>query len=888
LERRNSSQEGSGWRELAGNSLTYARADASMELALVELNFTNDVATRKSTMKNYGWGQLLGSAVKGNATLRRTSCWLLAMGLVFAHASNAYAWYDRTALQSGTGSWIYGGAYAGSGQGNAFGRVASTLPPTPLNQYDDAYMNIRLPTSWHGGKGFPYYGEFYQWMQLHTNGFIVLKKTLAEKPAAEAWDTPIYGSDFVPKRITTGGGGPSVPAGIIAPWWSDWVPSSTTALIMAERNCWWYGTCTNSANDTQPYIVEWRGIYHYGGISAYSFGIRLYPVSGKIEFQYGNVIGADQWSGGNLSSAGYQRDSNTVGGEAWFNGVIRGSGWFNPNTQLTSNTVIQFTPPQFPTIYTRARDFMLSENRNGAYLNQGFRCSDYRGAPLVSNVPTDVNGVTRLSTSSTGCGVNGSWSYDNTRTQLGSKTDIFGNDIAPMFGTKHAVVAQNLRAATNVGGGPYTFITYDTLTPMPRTATSFRMDYTWNRGGSPLNATPGATNGIFGASCWPQYGQGNQADSRLVWYGKTFNYAKTLVIVPGMDPLNTSSPAAYLSAFYPVLRPLMDEGYMVAFGDFGSPSVSPRCMIDEVALWVDRASSYSGSKVSVAGISMGGVVTRNLIAMTEPWNYYYANVWDKIRAWFSIDSPHKGANIGGSETSATDSVFGMQTMLACRASGSDNYNLINSENAAAMLYHAWTTASCATWPEDDKAAMSTAWHDAYYAVIGQPSLAIPAYAIAQGDGAPNSPIYSRVGYGSLFWFDYVFPMSDARRGSYKFDWFPGSTYLSSFDVNKDDYIANLNLEWKPSFINVHSALNGSYVDSNNDGNYDQLSIGPWTAYAANDSNWPHCYLSDMNACVLRNWVRKEQGEPHNETCPGAPSVPSNVQAIACSTVLKGG
>ncbi|HEX6275476.1 MAG TPA: hypothetical protein VFZ53_20690, partial [Polyangiaceae bacterium] len=316
---------------------------------------------------------------------------------------------------------------------------------------------------------------------------------------------------------------------------------------------------------------------------------------------------------------------------------------------------------------------------------------------------------------------------------------------------------------------------------------------------------------------------------------------------------------------------------------------SPRCLVDELALWVDRASSYSGSKVSVAGISMGGVVTRNLIALGEAWNPYYANVNDKIRAWFSLDSPHKGANIGGSETSTTDSVFGMQSLVACEQEGGDNYNLILSENAAAMLYHSWTHASCGTWPEDDRAAMSTAWHDNYYATVGQPGPGIRSYAIAQGDGARSSPTYTRNGWGNLYWFDYVFPLSDARRGSYKFDWFPGSTYLSKADVNTDGTLGNLNLEWNPSFMNVHSALNGSYTDPNNDGNYDTLAVGPWTAYAANDSNWPHCYLSDYNACVLRNWVRSEQGDLATETCPGIPgSVPPAVQAIVCSALLNGG
>ncbi|HEX6271737.1 MAG TPA: hypothetical protein VFZ53_01795, partial [Polyangiaceae bacterium] len=493
--------------------------------------------------------------------MQKFASWLVAFGFFLTYAGNAHAFFDRTLLQSGTGTWIYGGAYAGSGQGNAFGRAASTPPPTALTYYDDGHMNVRFPTSWHGGKGFPFYGEFYQWMQVHTNGYIVLKKTLAEKPAAEAWDTPIYGSDFVPKRITRGGGA-GVPAGMIAPWWSDWDPSSTTALIMAERNCWWYGTCTNSANDAQPYIVEWRGIYHYGGNTAYGFGLRLYPVSGKIEFQYGNVAGGDQWSGGNLSTAGYQRDSNTVGDEVFFNGLIRGSGWFSSDTPLTSNTVIQYTPPQFPTIYTKTRDFMNGENRNGVYLNQGFRCSDSRGGVFAASTVTDVNGAARFSTTSSSCFFNGTWSYDNTRTQLGSRTDLFGYDIAKMPGTSHAIVAQNVRAAAGVGGGPYTFITYDTLTPMPRNAASFRMDYTWNRFGSGLNTAVGATNGVFGASCWPQFGQGTQMDSRLLWFGKSNNYAKTLLLVPGMDPLNKSSPAVYLAAFYPVLRPLLEEGYM--------------------------------------------------------------------------------------------------------------------------------------------------------------------------------------------------------------------------------------------------------------------------------------------------------------------------------------
>ena len=851
-------------------------------------------------MKNYDRGQLLGSAVKGNALLRRLSCWLMAMGLVLAHATNANAWFDRTALQSGTGGWIYGGAYAGSGQGNAFGRAGSTLPPTPLNQYDDAYMNIRFPTSWHGGKGFPYYGEFCQWMQVHTNGFIVLKKTLAEKPAAEAWDTPIYGSDFVPKRITRGGGGSGVPAGIIAPWWSDWDPSSTTALIMAERNCWWFGTCTNSANDAQPFIVEWRDIYHYGGNSRYSFGIRLYPVSGKIEFQYGNVVGADQWSGGNLSTAGYQRDSNTVGDEVFFNGIIRGSGWFSPNISLASNTVIQYTPPQVPTIYAHARDFMAAENRNGVYLNQGFSCST-GGSPFFSAVPTDVNGVARLSTPSVSCsgllGTTGSWSYDNARTQLGSNTDLFGNEVVKATGTSHRVVAQNLRAtptwSTTVGGGPYTFVTYDNLTPAPRTSASFPINYTENR---QTVLDPWGTNGIFYASCWPQYGQGNVMNSRLVWYGRsTSSYAKTLVLVPGMDPLNTSSPAVYLAAFYNVLRPLIDEGYLIAIGDFGAPSVSPRCLIDELALWIDRASSYSGNKVSVAGLSMGGVVTRNLVDYAESWAApYYANVKDKIRAWFSLDSPHQGANIGGSLTSETDSVAGMQTLIVCEAEGSENWNTINSENASAMMYHRWTHATCSgTRPDDHRAAMSPWWHDNYYGSFGTPALNIPRYAIAQGDGyaewdasGRNINAWTSNGTGTLFHFD-IGPFN-GDWDSHDFDRFAGSTYISGADVNQSTWYGELHLNWKPSFMNVHSALNAWYLDHTNDGIYDFLIPGEWTDTAVNDSNWPHCYLSDSNACALRNWVRKEQGEPQ-QGCWGPPSsVPPDVQAIQCSLMLKGG
>jgi hypothetical protein len=544
------------------------------------------------------------------------------------------------------------------------------------------------------------------------------------------------------------------------------------------------------------FVVEWRGLYRYGQSSGTTSSFEL-----KL------------WPDGHFethyaaldaavtATVGMQEDVDTIAQE------------ISVNTAVGNWTARTFYRPGNVALYTNLKDGFYTPNRPrpGLRYGQSVQCSDGNWPYL------DVtSGAGEWSYAATGCG--GSL-WPNTMFY----GDVNGYDVATI----------PLSPVTDVVHGTYHFIKRADFTPAP---THVRRDSIYY-----------ANTNVWGTS-------------KLDYWRSGSSYDKTTVLVTGFDPLNTSSTAQYLVLLGDLARTMLAEGRDLAIGKFADGNQRLTSFPAEVGTWVSDAYSRQGSKVQVAGVSMGGVLVRAAVAQNV------ASIQSKIAAWYSVDAPQTGANLGRGDR-------GIQNLILCNKDASDpQYRQIFSNAAADMMNLRVASCSCSWEPENSTCSIDTSYHDGYYNNVGWPT-AVPRYALAFGD-ANASGGYNKQGSGTLFDFTYTgwFCSEDRDWNGGQRDCNAGSRYLTPADVDTDKDASacgtfRLRLKYQPSFINTDSALGvtTSLWSNSEDGGcysgYPTLSPTYWNGWASNDYNESHMVLSGGLKNQFMTWNRSHDPPP---------------------------
>ena len=627
---------------------------------------------------------------------------------------------------------------------------------------------------------------------------------------------PFYGKSFTQVTVSSNG---------------YLVLGNTTATSYSNAQLSWEGTSSAPAGLIAPlwddwnsaaggdvyagsvgsaFVVEWRDLYRYGQSSGggYTFKVKLYG-NGDFEFHYGTLTGGYPGAdGGASATVGYQEGQNTIGHPVSYDQAVLGSA-----------SARRFTRPGTTALYVRVRDGLYNEPRPGLRYSLDYTCDAFSGVfSAISTASTTHGGWSRGSTTF-GC------STSPTITSTRFDGDVSGYSVStyPLAGGETKVIS-----------GSYAFIKRADVTPRQSSQSAFTVTY----------ADP------------------NLPRRSVLDYWQSGPLDKPLLIVTGFDPLNTDSTANYLMLMGDVVRTLRAEGFDVIIGKHGDGNQRLGWFRGEVAAWVDDVLSRMpvGSKVQVAGISQGGIVLRDTL------HNNVNGIQSKVKAWYSIDSPQLGANLGRAWR-------GAQTLVRCHKSSTEPaYRKLTSAAAHDLVYSIATTCSCDNEPENSTCNNTSSYHDLYYGSIGWPTSAIPRYALAFGDANPTNG-FTRMGSSStLYDFTYTGWFCSEDR-----DWEPGqrdcvagSRTLTGADINTDEGASvcgtfRLRLLFEPAFINADSALavTGNALGAETASatcptNYSTLSPTQWKDWASNDYNENHEVLTSALANRLLAWVRAEQ------------------------------
>ena len=150
-----------------------------------------------------------------------------------------------------------------------FGNPASLVPlgTRPSRAADDSFGTVPLPFP------FPYYGETYTEIDIHSNGALTFGATIAQ----------VFEHDCATLSFAK----PT-----ILPYWIDIFPGGSTTL----NNGIWYWTGGESPN--QYFVIEWfqvalwREDHTYTSSDFLTFEVKLFK-DGRIEFHYDDLDGDD-------------------------------------------------------------------------------------------------------------------------------------------------------------------------------------------------------------------------------------------------------------------------------------------------------------------------------------------------------------------------------------------------------------------------------------------------------------------------------------------------------------------------------------------------------------------------------------------------------------------
>ncbi len=627
---------------------------------------------------------------------------------------------------------------------------------------------------------------------------------------------PFYGKTFTQVTVSSNG---------------YLVLGNTTASAHSNQQLSWEGTTSAPAGMIAPmwddwnptaggavyagsvgsaYVVEWRDLYHYGQSSGggYTFKVKLYS-DGDFEFHYGTLTGGySAANGGASATTGYQEGQSTIGHPVSYNQAV-----------LSSSTAKRFNRPGSVALYVNVRDGLFDQPRYGLRYYLDYACGSTTGS------------VSSVSTSSA---TYGGWSRGYS-TPSCSAPAVQGTRYTGEVSSTYTVSTYPLAGGeTKVTSGSYVFIKRADVTPRPTRQSTFSVTY--------ADATKTYT-GVL------DYWQSGALD-------------KPVLIVTGFDPLNEDNTANYLMLMGDLVRTLHDEGFDVIIGKHGDGNQRLGWFRYEVGAWIDDVIGRmpAGSKLQVAGISQGGIVLRDTL------HNDVNGALSKVKAWYSIDSPQLGANLGRAKR-------GVQTLVLCHKPSSDpGRRKLTSAAAYDLVYSMATTCSCDNEPENSTCGTTSSYHDLYYGGIGWPTSSIPRYALAFSDANPNNG-FTKMGSDSrLYDFEYTGWFCSEDR-----DWEPGqrdcvagSRSIAAADINTDEGASlcgtfKLRLKFEPAFINADSALavtgnalNPETASSSCPTNYSTLSPTQWKAWASNDYNEKHQILSSALADKMLTWVRAEQ------------------------------
>ncbi len=629
---------------------------------------------------------------------------------------------------------------------------------------------------------------------------------------------PFYGKTFTQVTVSSNG---------------YLVMGNTTAAAYANTQLAWEGTSSAPAGLLSPmwddwspeaggdvyagavgsaYVVEWRNLRRYGQSSGsgYTFKVKLFS-DGTFEFHYGNTIGGVSTAdNGALATSGYQEGVDTIGHPLSYKQAV-----------LTSSTAKRFTRPGATALYVNVKDGLYNQPRVGLSYTVPYQCT---------SGSTPVSGA--LSMVSTSSAANAGWNLvaaSPACTGLTVGTTTFNGDTNGYSVSSYPLMG----AAVDRASGTYRFIRRADLTPRQTSQSAFTVTY------------------------------GGTTSHRAVldyWVSGAFD--KPLVIITGFDPLNEDSTASYLMLMGEMVRTLQSEGYDIAIGKHGDGNQRLGWFRGEVAAWIDDAANRlpAGGKVQVAGISQGGIVLRDTLSNNTN------GVLSRVKAWYSIDAPQLGANLG----SATR---GIQNLVLCNKPEWDPARKkLTSASAQDLVYTMATTCTCETEPENSTCGSSSASHDAYYGAIGWPTSAVPRYALAFSDANPTGGYSTNGSSTSLYDFYYTgwFCSEDQDWKPGQRDCVAGSRSISAADVNTDADASlcgtfQLRLNFEPAFINADSALavTGNTLSTETTSascavNYSSLSPTQWKGWASNTYNEKHQVLTSTLANQLMTWVRAEQ------------------------------
>ncbi len=539
------------------------------------------------------------------------------------------------------------------------------------------------------------------------------------------------------------------------------------------------------------FVIEWRNISHFSSGATASFELKLWS-NGNFEIHHGAMSDA-----GASATVGMQEDVDTIA-----QGI-------SANSQFASNSARYFARPGNAGLYTSIKDGFYSPNRPrpGLTFQELMLCGSFSFSAMTATSNT------------------GDWAWTHA-SPCASPTLLGTNFVGATDGFDVATIP--LSPVTNIQHGTYRFYKRNDFTPQP----------THNRRDSVYYANTGVTG-----------------TSKLDYWQAGGSYDRTTVIITGFDPLNEASTAQYMVLLGDLARTMLAEGRDIAIGKFANGNQRLADFPSEVGTWVSDAYSRQGSKVLVAGVSMGGVVTRQAMS----WNV--SSIQSKVSAWFSVDSPQTGANLGRGYR-------GIQNLILCNKDSSDpQYRQIFSNAAADMMNLRVDGCSCDDEPENSTCTYTTAYHDGYYNSVGWPT-SVPRYAVAFGD-ANTSGGYAKQGSGTLFDFYYTgwFCSEDRDWNGGQRDCNAGSRYLTPAMIDTDEDASvcgtfQLRLRYQPSFINTDSALGvstGLWSDSEDGGcysNYPTLAPTYWNGWASNDYNEMHTTLSAGLKNQFMTWSRQ--------------------------------
>ncbi|MCK6603070.1 MAG: alpha/beta hydrolase, partial [Bacteroidetes bacterium] len=147
---------------------------------------------------------------------------------------------------------------------------------------------------------------------------------------------------------------------------------------------------------------------------------------------------------------------------------------------------------------------------------------------------------------------------------------------------------------------------------------------------------------------------------------------KPLLIVEGFDALNQTWPSYYYHLLWKIIKDdLLANGYDVYFLNFADGGRDLRENADVLKYALDKVNSLSGNgdNIILAGLSMGGVISRYALAKAESMGQNH-----HVSVFLSLDSPQRGANISPSlqdwvkvQDESVPAIQTMQTTLKSKA-----------------------------------------------------------------------------------------------------------------------------------------------------------------------------------------------------------------------------